>query len=172
MPPDTDACFEFVVTLNRRRTIERRPGRRIRCGTRFLLTRQPRFVSSRVIFGLPERRWLASNSSLIVVSNRCVCSASRTGRTLLPVVVTAARHLQDSTPLLNAPLGAVLGDEAVACHYCPSEKMLTAFFRMSRSRVTRPSSRRRRRTSSSRSLRWPVPGKASSPRSRSGFFHD
>ena len=51
----------------------------------------------------------------------------RTGRTLLPVVVTATRHLQDSTHLLNASLGEVLGDEAVACHYCLSEKMPTAF---------------------------------------------
>ncbi len=34
---------------------------------------------------------------------------------------------QDSTHLPNAPLGEVLGDEAVACHYCLSEKMPTAF---------------------------------------------
>ena len=31
-----------------------------------------------------------------------------------------------------------LFDLAVACHYCPSEKMLTAFFGLSRSRVTCP----------------------------------
>ena len=93
------------------------------------------------------------------------------GWTTLPGVETTPRHLQDSAHLLNTPTRAVLGNEAVACHYRPSEKMATAFLKISRSRRTRSNSRWRRRTSSSRALKWPVPGKASSPLSFSCFFH-
>ena len=61
----------------------------------------------------------------------------------------------------------MLGDEAVACHYCPSEKMLTAFFRMSRSRVTCPA-----RGADAGPLRpGHSDGRGFFPRSRSAFFH-
>ena len=83
----------------------------------------------------------------------------RTGRTLLPRCETPSRL--DTSP--QRPTGRGARRRGGSVSLLSLREDAHRFFRISRSRVTRPSSRRRRRTSSSRSLRWPVPGKASSP---------
>ena len=97
-------------------------------------------------------------------------SSSGAFSTPFPRIIPTGRHLQDSAHLLNTPQSAVLVDETIASHYPFSEKMTTAFFKISRSRRSRSFSRRRSRSSTSLGRTWPVPGKASSSSSRNWRF--
>ena len=78
---------------------------------------------------------------------------------LNPSLISAARHLKDSAHLLHTKFRAVLAHEPE--YRCgSSEKMATAFFKMSRSRRSRSFSRLSCRNSSSAGFKWPLPGKA------------
>jgi site-specific DNA recombinase len=84
---------------------------------------------------------------------------SGTGRTFAPGVETAGGDLQDLAHQSHRPLAAMFVDEAVS--HCDSlTKKAVAFFKMSRSICSRLFSARRRRSSSSRAGRLPLPGKA------------
>ena len=90
--------------------------------------------------------------------------------TIFPGIKPAARHLQYPAHLLNTPRSAVLIDETIARHYPFSEKMTSAFFKISRSRRSRSFYHRSLRTSISLGRTWPVLGKASSSSSHSWRF--
>ena len=81
----------------------------------------------------------------------------------LPGVKPTTRHFQHPAHLSNTPQRAVLENKAIAIHYRPSEKMASAFFKISRSRRSRSFSRCKARTCSSLADKWPLPGKASGP---------
>ena len=81
-----------------------------------------------------------------------ILSATPALRTMVPGVVTTGRDLQDSTHHVQRKLPSVPANECEP-HRWRSETMPSAFFRMSRSIVTRSRSRRRRHISSSRALR-------------------
>ena len=89
----------------------------------------------------------------------------------LPGVKPTTRHLQHPAHLSNTPQRAVLENKAIAIHYRPSEKMASAFFKISRSRCNRSFSRCKWRTCSSFADKWPLPGKASAPSLRSCRFY-
>src|SRR5215469_3691571 len=93
-----------------------------------------------------------------------------TGGAIAPGVVAAAGHLQHLAHQPHRPLTAVRVDEAVL-HSDSLAKKAVAFFKMSRSIWRRLFSARRRRSSSSRAGRLPLPGKAWSPWSSRSFFH-
>src|SRR5262249_8748440 len=90
-------------------------------------------------------------------------------RTLPPGVVGGGADTQRLTEQADGPPALVLVDEAVG-HVASRAKNAAAFFRMSRSASSRLFSARRRRTSSSRGARWPLPGKACSPLSSRACF--
>ncbi len=77
--------------------------------------------------------------------------ASFTGTALFPSVVSTDGNLKHSTHQFHRILLAMVGDEIVL-HNWLREKMLTAFFKMSRSCLVTSSSRRRRRFSSSQAV--------------------
>ena len=79
-----------------------------------------------------------------------------------PGVETARRHFQYPTHQAYRVLSAVFLDELIP-HRFWSEKIATAFFKMSRSSLTRASSLLTRRSSSSSVLNTPLPRNASSP---------
>ena len=92
-------------------------------------------------------------------SQALVINSSLALRPVAPVVIAATRHRKSMAHLLNTPESAVLVYEFEYL-FGSSEKMATAFFRMSRSCRRRSFSRLRRRSSSSSGLRWPLPGNA------------
>ena len=95
--------------------------------------------------------------------------SSRTKRTPLPGVETTARHRRDTTPHSNRVNRLLHVDEGIPQRDSLATKA-AAFFKLSRSRVTRFNARRGWRISSSRSGKRPVPGKAPSPWFFNGLF--
>src|SRR6185437_4738638 len=101
---------------------------------------------------------------------RLTPSLAYTGGTPSPGVVAAGGNLQQPTHQSHRPVGAVFVDEAVF-HSDSLAKKAVAFFKMSRSIWSRLFSARRRRSSSSRVGRLPLPGKAWLPSASKAFFH-
>lgn len=99
-----------------------------------------------------------------------VLDRSSAFRTRPPTIVSGTRHRKYTAHLPNTPLSAVLVYEPEYLSGS-SEKMATAFFKISRSRRNRSLSLLRRRNSSSGVLRCPFPGKACSPSDLSSRFH-
>ena len=93
--------------------------------------------------------------------------ASRARATLAPGIVAAARYPQDCTHPADRKAASLLSDEGVP-HSPSCEKMLMAFFRMSRSWEATASSRFKRRISAlaASSVVGSVPGVAPSTRLR------
>ena len=93
-----------------------------------------------------------------------------THRTMLPRIEPAPTDLKDLTHSCHAKLPLMRQHKSVL-HRDSLAKYRAAFFKMSRSSVTRASSRFSRLTSVVRSLRAPGPGKAVVPRSRTSVCH-
>src|SRR6266700_8077608 len=91
-----------------------------------------------------------------------IFSFTSAGGTLAPGVKAAFRDLKHTTHHHYGKLLLVLFDKLI-CHRWSREKMLTTFFRISRSCWTRSNSRLRRWFSSSNAVWCPFPGNASFP---------
>jgi hypothetical protein len=93
-----------------------------------------------------------------------------TDGSVLPGIEPTPTDLQHSTHGRHAKL-PVMGLHEAVLHRDSLAKYAAAFFKMSRSSVTRASSRFSRATSVVRSLRAPGPGNAVFPRVRSSVCH-
>src|SRR5574342_440755 len=97
-------------------------------------------------------------------------SAPRRLRPIAPIVVSATAYLKHSAHRRDPKLSAVSSHERVL-YLSSLAKYAAAFFRMSRSSLTRSSSLRRRAPSSLAAERGPLPGKAPAPCFVSSSFH-
>ena len=95
-----------------------------------------------------------------VMAQLRVANATLTRRPLAPGVETRLRHQENTTHRARLPASKMLSDERVSQRDSLAKKAV-AFFRTSRSSVTRASSRRSLRNSSSCDVSLPLPRNAS-----------
>jgi hypothetical protein len=77
---------------------------------------------------------------------------NQVGLGLLPLIGTAPAHAQHPAQVSNRPNAWLFADKQVLAHGCGCEKMVTAFFKLSRSVSTRFNSARKRLISSRSAL--------------------
>src|SRR5579884_1925807 len=105
-----------------------------------------------------------------LLSQLSIFSFALTGRALAPSVVATFRDSKNAAHDGDGKFLFVLFDKLIF-HLDSREKMLTAFFNISRSCWTLSSSRLRRRFSSSSGVWCPLPGNASFPCWANSFRH-